>query len=176
MANILIVYGSSDGQTGKVAEFLGERFRGCGHDVDLLNGKRLPRNFDISRYAAVIVAASVRRTKYQRNITNFARRYRGQLEAVPSAFVSVSMAEAKGGFQQAWLDWFVNQSGWKPAHFASFAGALMYRKYNFITRFLMKKISQKVGLTTDTSKNHEYTDWDNVGRFANEFAEYLGSE
>jgi len=174
MTNILIVYGSGEGQTAKVCEFTAERLRGRGHQVTVLPGKRLPRDFNIDQYGALIVAASVRMMKYQDYIVDFARTYHTQLDTLPSAFISVSMSEAGGHFQQQWLDKFVEECGWKPARFASFAGALMYRKYNFFTRWTMKKISKKTGFTTDTSKNHEFTDWDKVGHFADEFAIALG--
>lgn len=178
MSRILIVFGSGEGQTAKVAEFLANRLGERNHQVDVVKGNRIPKGFDINTYDALIVAASVRMMKFQQYIVNFARKYRTRLKTVPSAFVSVSMSEAHpdsatGGFQQEWLDKFVSETGWKPATFASFAGALMYRKYNFITRFLMKKIALKSGLTTDTTRNHEFTDWDAVGRFADEFANSL---
>ncbi len=180
MAKILIIFGSGEGQTAKVAETIGKRIRGRGHDVDVFNGKSIPRGFDVEQYAAIIVAASVRKQKYQRYIVNFAKKYRARLDSVPSAFVSVSMAAArssdpKSGILKVWLDQFITKTGWNPAHFASFAGALMYRKYNFFIRFTMKKISQKSGLPTDTSRNHEFTDWDAVGHFADEFADTLAN-
>lgn len=179
MTNVLIVYGSGEGQTAKVAEFTAEHIRGRGHQVTVLKGKRLPRDFAIDQYGAVIVAASVRKSKYQRYIVRFVKKYYARLDSVPSAFVSVSMAavrigDPKGSILQQWLGRFINETSWNPAHYASFAGALMYRKYNFITRIVMKKIAQKSGLTTDTSRNHEFTDWDAVGRFADEFADALG--
>lgn len=178
MSRILIVFGSGEGQTAKVAQFLADRLRERNHQVDVVKGNRLPKGFDINAYDALIVAASVRMMKFQKYIMEFARKYQSSLETVPSAFVSISMSEAHpdspaGGFQQEWLDRFVNDTGWKPATFASFAGALMYRRYNFITRFVMKKIAERSGLTTDTSSNHEFTDWDAVGRFADEFADSL---
>ena len=173
MAKVLIVYGSGEGQTEKVADFIGERLRKQKHDVDVLRGKHLPKEFDIEHYGAIIVAASVRMMKYQHSIVDFARKYHARLDAVPSAFVSVSMSEASDGFQQEWLDHFIKDTGWKPARFASFAGALMYQEYDFATRLVMKQISKKSGLTTDTSKNHEFTDWEAVGRFAEEFAAAL---
>jgi menaquinone-dependent protoporphyrinogen oxidase len=178
MSSILIVFGSGEGQTAKVAEFLADRLRDLNHKVDVVKGNRLPKGFDINAYDALIIAASVRMMKFQNYIVDFTRKYCSRLKTVPSAFVSISMSEAHpdshaGGFQQEWLDKFVNETGWKPATFASFAGALMYRKYNFITRFVMKKIAQKSGLTTDTTRNHEFTDWEAVGRFADEFADSL---
>ncbi len=173
MQKILIIFGSEEGQTEKVAEFIANRLRKHNHEVDVYKGNRLPKTFSINSYNAIIVAGSVHKLKYQKYIVEFASKYHAALDSVPSAFVSVSMAEAQGGFQQEWFDNFIDDTGWKPKKFASFAGALMYRKYNFIVRSLIKKFAEKGGLNTDTSRNHEYTDWEAVARFADEFGNSL---
>ena len=49
------------------------------------------------------------------------------------------------------------------------AGAIMYRKYGFLKRFFMKLIASGAGGNTDTSKNYEYTDWDEVEHFTTGF-------
>ena len=66
---------------------------------------------------------------------------------------------------QRMIDTFVRETGWRPAHVLSVAGALMYRQYNFVIRFLMQRIARKAGAPTDTSRNHEFTDWLAVDRF-----------
>ena len=178
MLRILIVFGSEEGQTAKVAEFIATRLRDRKYQVDVERGNRLPKNFDINAYDAIVVAGSVHMMKYQKYIVSFAKKFREHLDAVPSAFISISMAEAhkndpERGYKKEWLDNFINETGWKPAKFGSFAGALRYRDYNIIIRSVMKKIAGEGGLNTDTSRNHEYTDWDALGRFTDEFADSL---
>jgi len=41
-----------------------------------------------------------------------------------------------------------------------------YTPYGLITRFIMKMISKREGASTDTTRDHEYTDWDRVAHFA----------
>ena len=50
------------------------------------------------------------------------------------------------------------------------AGALLYRQYRPAIRLLMRIISMMAGGSTDTSRDHEYTDWKAVSRFADEIA------
>jgi menaquinone-dependent protoporphyrinogen oxidase len=59
-----------------------------------------------------------------------------------------------------------------------FGGALVYRQYGFFKRLMMKKIvsDKPGGLSTDTSRDHEYTDWDQVARFAEDFLKRLVAE
>ena len=76
---------------------------------------------------------------------------------------------------QAYVENFEQETGWTPAQIGLFGGALLYRKYGFLKRLMMKKIvSSKPGnLSTDTSRDHEYTDWDQVRRFAEDFLQRL---
>jgi menaquinone-dependent protoporphyrinogen oxidase len=53
---------------------------------------------------------------------------------------------------------------------AHFAGALLYTRYGFFKRWIMKKIVRDKGSPDlDTSRDYVYTDWDGVKRFAEEF-------
>ncbi|MHB1864511.1 MAG: hypothetical protein ACYCVL_16310 [Gemmatimonadaceae bacterium] len=56
---------------------------------------------------------------------------------------------------------------------ASFAGTIAFTKYNFALRGIMTRISRKEGHSTDTSRDHEHTDWTQVTRFAEQFAEAI---
>ena len=57
------------------------------------------------------------------------------------------------------LDDFVADTGWQPAFVKPVAGALMYSRYNLLIRFVMKRIARQAGASTDTSRDHEFTDW-----------------
>jgi menaquinone-dependent protoporphyrinogen oxidase len=64
---------------------------------------------------------------------------------------------------------FTGALGWQPPLTASFAGALKYTQYSWLKRELMKHIAKKEGGATDTSQDHEYTDWNHVRDFAQRF-------
>ena len=57
------------------------------------------------------------------------------------------------------VDLFLADTGWHPSKVHAAAGALMYSKYNFLIRFIMRCIARKEGTSADTSKDHEFTDW-----------------
>ena len=44
------------------------------------------------------------------------------------------------------------------------AGALVYSRYNWLTRWMMRRIARKEGGDTDTARDYEYTDWDALRR------------
>ena len=50
-----------------------------------------------------------------------------------------------------------------------FASTLRYTQYGFIKRHLMKKIPKDMdSADTDASRDYEYTNWNDVRRFAEE--------
>jgi menaquinone-dependent protoporphyrinogen oxidase len=173
MSRILIAYGTSEGQTAKIADHLAEVIRQQGHDVFPMNierGAPAPAG-----YAAVIVGASVHKGKHQRWVVDYVRRNRPALEHLPSAFFSVSLAiqdgTEKGRLEaEGYVETFVKETGWYPEQVGLFAGALVYTKYNFLLRWVMRRIARSRGnRDLDTGRDYVYTDFDAVQRFAAEF-------
>jgi len=173
MSRILVLYGTSEGQTAKVARFLADALRETGAAADVADaGADWP---DARRYDAVIVAASIHAGGYQRAVKRWVRAHAGVLNEKPTAFVSVCLAvlqrEAKVHQElSAIVDEFVRSTGWRPSTTKYVAGALAYSRYNWFTRLAMVRIARKAGGDTDTSRDHEYTDWADVRAFAAAFA------
>jgi len=172
MARILIVFGTTDGQTGKIARTLGARLCTSGHDVEVLNAADSAPS--PAKYDAVVVAASVRAGGYQRSVTRWVREHLRELDGKPAAFVSVCLGvlqqEPKVRQElQRILDKFSTTTGWHPAETKIVGGALKYTTYNFLERWVMKRIVAKAGGDTDTSRDYEYTDWADLQRFADRF-------
>ena len=61
---------------------------------------------------------------------------------------------------------FIDATGLDPEMVGLFAGALAYTRYGWLKRAVMKRIVASEGGNTDTSRDHEYTDWDAVDDFA----------
>jgi menaquinone-dependent protoporphyrinogen oxidase len=181
MFRILIVYGTSEGQTARIAEYLADVIRGNGHvayPVDL----RRSHPPGIDDYDAVIVGSSVYMGKHQKYVTDFIRQHRPALEGLPSAFFSVSLAAHENTAAATreiagYLKQFVQVTGWCPRKVAVFAGALRYTQYSLIKRWIMKSIARNKGsFDLDTSRDYEYTDWESVRRFAEEFLAMVPAE
>jgi len=172
MSRILVLYGTTEGQTAKVAGVIGDTLRTGGIATDVINARAdwpSPRDYD-----AVIVAASVHGGGYQRAVRRWVRAHAQTLNQKPTAFVSVCL----GVLQQdpkvaheltAIVDRFRTATGWRPAIVKQVAGALPYSRYNWFTRWAMVRIVRKAGGDVDTSRDYEYTDWADVRAFAEEF-------
>jgi len=174
--NIVIVYGTTEGQTRTIAERLADGLRAHGFVVDVDDARTARPAF--TAYDAVIVGASVHMGKHDKQVVRRVRENRTTLESLPSAFFSVSLAaHGDDGEAQRYVEEFQKETGWRPARVATFAGALRYTAYGFVKRHLMRRIAHtKPGdLGVDFSRDYDYTDWDAVDRFAEEVAAELAS-
>jgi len=174
--NIINLYGSLEGQTAKIADYITQLLRKKGINVTTLALDRLPKYFTLEKYDAAVIGAPIHMGNYPRYVKKFVSQNHDQLNSMTSAFYSVCMAihSQNTNSRQAaavYIDKFIQQSHWQPQLTATFAGAVKYTQYNVITRFIMKRISQKEGGSTDTSVDHEYTDWESVTRFIENFLE-----
>lgn len=102
----------------------------------------------------------------------------GFLQRVPSAFFSVSLSAISSATQERQAagylaEKFVQELGWQPDRTEIIGGAVPYTRYGFLKRLVMKMIMKKHGSDTDTSRDYEYTDWDAVTRFAEDFLNTL---
>jgi menaquinone-dependent protoporphyrinogen oxidase len=174
MATVLVVYASHDGQTRKIAEWVATVIRARGHLVELLDAAQASQDRDLSRFRAVLIGSPIRTQGYLQPVVRFIQSHRAALDALPTLFFSVGLAvvsKAHDGRAQTMrvVEKLVAETGWRPGRVELVAGALLYTRYNFLVRFVMRRISRKEGGDTDTSRDYEYTDWSAVERFTVEF-------
>ncbi len=179
MSRILVLYGTTDGQTAKIAGAVGNALRMQGSDVDVVQAGRDAPAPD--GYAGIIVAASLHGGRYQRPVRIWASRYAQKLNERPTAFLSVCLAvlQQEPKVQRellAMIGRFLRGTGWRPTLTKPVAGALLYSRYNPFKRWVMKRIVKKGGGDTDTSRDYEYTDWDDLRAFAGEFGSLVQDE
>jgi menaquinone-dependent protoporphyrinogen oxidase len=178
--NILILYGSIEGQTEKIAYRISQIARHKDHQVTVSSCEQLISNNSIDDYEAVIIGGSIHMGKYPKSIKRFVVTHCDWLNTIPTAFFTVCMAIQSTNITSReeavrYGTKFTAQTGWKPKLVQTFAGAVKYTRYNFITKMIMKLITRREGGSTDTSRDHEYTDWESVDRFAEEFLLMIGN-
>jgi menaquinone-dependent protoporphyrinogen oxidase len=176
---IAIIYATREGQTRRIVEHLANAFRARDVQVQISNAKEEPDPI-LDGYDALVVAGSVHIGQHERELIGFVKRHREILERTPTAFISVSLSQAgvedsrRTSAQRAQatknvagvLETFYRKTGWHPRWTQTVAGALLYTHYNFLVRFIMKRISKQEGGSVDTSRDHEYTDWPTIDRLA----------
>jgi menaquinone-dependent protoporphyrinogen oxidase len=176
MRRLLIVYGSTEGQTEKISGFLADEFRRFGLIVDVVRAGSV--SVGATAYDAVLVAASVHAGGFQRNVVRWVRLNADALPHRPAAFLAVCLGILESGEKarrdlDAAVRRFASRTGWTPPRVKFAAGALKYREYGWLKRMVMRRIAARAGGDTDTSRDHEYTDWADLRAFAREFADAL---
>lgn len=169
---VLIVYGTTEGQTRKICEFCKAELEAQKHIVtlyDATNHPVMPEGFD-----AVIIAASMHMEKYQSSIKNYILKYKYELNETHSAFISVSLTAASDD-ETSWTelrsitDHFLHGMGWKPALVEYTAGALLFTEYDFFKKFIMRQITRKATGQPVNGSDVEYTDWTKLKLFLKNF-------
>jgi len=176
MPRILIVFGTTDGHTARIASAIDDAVRDAGGAASVFRAtSQAP---DPTGYDAVIVAASVHRGRFQKPVAAWVLAHAQQLNAMPTAFVSVSLGilqkdPAVQAEVAAIVTRFLDGTGWRPTARLGVAGALLYSHYWWLTRLVMRRIALKAGGDTDTTRDYVYTDWAGLRHFVDGFARRL---
>ena len=169
--NYLIAYGTTEGQTKKIAEFCKERLSEACHEVSLQACNRQMKGVDVGTYEKVILASSVHQKSHHPMFTDFVIAHREQLEKVPTLLLSVSLSVAfQNGQEEArkYVSDFLEHTGFAPTRLALIAGALRFDQYDhymseIVTHVVLKDHENITG-------DQEFTDWEDLGREIEAFA------
>ncbi len=171
--HVLIIFGTVEGHTRKVARTLSSTVQSLGHQATVFDAGDLG-DVDLDIADAVIVCAPVHMGAYPTAISHWLKTKAERLAGLPGAFVSVSLAAASPFPEEhAEIHDITNalfaQTGWKPMMVHQAAGALKYPQYDFLKRLLMKHIAYREGGPTDVTTDHEFTNWNALAAFAESF-------
>src|SRR6266571_2444474 len=147
MARVLILYGTTDGHTRKIATALREALVDEGVYAFISDARYGTETVVAEDYDGVIVAASIHAGGFQRPVTRWVRKQAAELNRMPTAFLAVCL------------------------------GILEKRSETRRTLDeIMRRIVAKAGGDTDTTRDFEYTNWTDVRVFAQAFGRSLERE
>jgi menaquinone-dependent protoporphyrinogen oxidase len=184
MKAVIVFYATREGHTRGIADAIARGLARCELQTSIVDLGR-PTSEDLDRYDAVVLASPVHMGRYAPEAVAFVKAHRSELDRMTTAFVSVTLSEAgveRPGttpeehakfvaYVKSVNERFFKQTGWHPARVKNVAGALAYTRYNFLIRLVMKGIARRSGGSTDTSRDHDYTDWVALDRFVGALAE-----
>lgn len=167
---VLVALHSSHGQTEKIGAHVADRLRGRGASTDLHEVQTAPSP---AEYDVVVLGDSIHLSRHSRELLSYLRRHAVALKATPSALFQVSITSIDtdrehAATAQKMVRQLLHDTDFAPDAIAMFAGSLAYTRYNWATRHMVRAIAQKSGLDTDSTRDHEYTDWAAVDLFADE--------
>lgn len=87
---LLIVYGTTEGHTRKVAEHMADYAKGLGHVAAALDSSSLTSFLDSSWFDAIIVGGPVHQGHHQSGLREFVLSNKDLLEQLSSAFFSLA--------------------------------------------------------------------------------------
>jgi menaquinone-dependent protoporphyrinogen oxidase len=174
MANILILYSTTDGQTLKICKHLQRLLETTNHRVTLQSVDEQP-DIDIAPFDKVVVGARIRYGKHTPQVFEFARTHRQALDARPNAFFTVNVVarkpEKNAPDTNPYMKKFLALSQWQPKALAVFAGRIDYQRYRFWDRQMIRFIMWVTKGPTDPHTDVEFTDWAKVDAFGRRIAE-----
>ena len=170
MSGSLIIYSSTDGQTKIICEKI-KNFSKNNESVKLISLEEA-NDFNLQSYENIIIGASIRYGKHNKNLYKFISSNKETLEKKRSAFFSVNVVARKPEKNtpetNPYMKKFLKISNWKPDKLGVFAGKVNYPNYGFFDKYIIRLIMFITKGPTDTSKSFEFTDWSKVEDFARE--------
>lgn len=168
MANILIIFSTTDGHTKEICQRLKPVIEEQKHQVTL---KSIDDTFnvDLNAFDKIVIGASIRYGKHSKQVYEFINKNEQTLASKPNAFFSVNVVARKPNKNtpetNPYLKKFLKHISWHPKELAVFAGKVDYPKYTFWERLMIQLIMLMTKGPTDPKSTTEFTDWKQVEHF-----------
>lgn len=167
---VLVVFHSVDGQTERIAERIASRLTATGATTRVFPAKRAPEptGFDM-----VVLGDSIHLGRHSGSLLHYASQHGAALDKTSTALFQVSLTSAMRDHEhrhlaEQYVATFLDEVSLAPQVVGMFPGRLAYTRVNWLKRWSLRAMAWRAGLPTDTSSDHEFTDWDDVDSFAAE--------
>ena len=166
----LIIYSSTDGHTKKICETIKENLP-SGNKFKLISLDEA-LYFNLENCEKIIIGASIRYGRHNKKVLDFIIKNKNILDLKKTAFFSVNVVARKEEKStpetNPYVLNFLKKTNWKPNKLSVFAGKVDYPNYNFINKIVIRFIMMITKGPTDINNSYEFTDWENVRKFAKE--------
>ena len=166
----LIIYSTTDGQTKKICEMIKENLP-SGNKFQLISLDEA-LHFNLEKCEKIIIGASIRYGRHNKKVIDFIIKNKNILNLKKTAFFSVNVVARKKEKStpetNPYVLKFLKKTNWKPNKLSVFAGKVDYPNYNFINKIVIRLIMMITKGPTDINNSYEFTNWENVKKFAKE--------
>lgn len=160
--NVLIIYGTIEGQTGKIAQFVSDRVREAGGRPVLFNTEDRTGDVTMADADKIILAGSVHERRYPKPFEVFLSGHRKAIAQRPTLLLSVSLSAAfedRLDEAQDYADEMKLRTDLEPTSEMLVAGAIRTESYDYYASQVLRHIVLRGDETVPVEKNHEFTDW-----------------
>lgn len=168
---VLIVYGTVEGHTGKIAQFVEQKAQAMGHDVVMVDTVRRRAEVALDDVDRVVLAASVHERRHPQEFEVFVTALRDQLNKRKTLMLSVSLSAAfDNGMEEAqdYLTEMKMRTDFTPDAEMLVAGAVKTGSYDYFESQIVRHVVLNDRDYDPGQGDHEFTDW-------NALEETLGS-
>ena len=170
----LIIYSSIDGHTKKICETIKENLP-SGNKFKLISLDEA-LYFNLENCEKIIIGASIRYGRHNKKVLDFIIKNKNILDLKKTAFFSVNVVARKEEKStpetNPYVLSFLKKTNWKPNKLSVFAGKVDYPNYNFINKIVIRFIMMITKGPTDINNSYEFTNWENVRKFAKELEKF----
>ena len=171
MANILILYSTTDGHTLTICKRLQQTIEQAGNRVSLLALDDAGAT-ELESFDKIVLGASIRYGKHRPQVFEFIKANLPVIDRKPNAFFTVNIVARKPAKScpetNPYMRKFLAQTPWRPGKLAVFAGRLDYPRYGFFDRQMIRFIMLLTLGPTDPATVVEFTDWQRVEEFGSQ--------
>ncbi len=169
----LIIFSTVDNHTKKISHYI-SNFLDSKESIDVVN-LEIVNKYNLMDYNRIIIGASIRYGKFRKNLYEFISENKIYLDKKVSCFFGVNLVarkkEKNSPETNPYIIKFLKKTNWHPNLVGVFAGSLEYSKYKISDKFIIKFIMWITDGPTDTSKDYEFTNWDDVKNFSKKICE-----
>lgn len=174
MANVLVLYSTTDGHTKKICQKIQSVLEQHEHKVKLFSIDDVLQ-VDLMQFDKIVIGASIRYGKHNKKVIEFVKRNKNILQNKPGAFFSVNVVARKPDKNlpdtNPYMRKFLKQSPWHPDEVAVFAGKIDYQKYRLADRLIIRLIMYITNGPTDPETVADFTNWQQVEEFGRTVSE-----
>jgi menaquinone-dependent protoporphyrinogen oxidase len=184
MQTIAIIVSSDCGHTKRIADYMANQLDRHEYEVEIFSLSTRPAltSAELVKFDRVIIGCSVYLGDFPQVLVDWIWDRHDLLNSMPCGLFTVSLNAADPRpkareVDDKVLNNFMQQTSIKPRFVASMGGALEYTQYGFFKRCVLQGVSAAAGGPTDTSRDFDLTNWNDVERFVQAFhAQDMSSE
>ncbi|MBA4179483.1 MAG: hypothetical protein C0506_02745 [Anaerolinea sp.] len=169
---IAIICHSCEGDAAAAAEHIASRARASGVPADVFECDQAPAR--LRHYSGLIVGGSIHFGRHHKELEQFVRARKKDLDHVPNGFFSVGLPaathdRARRARALDAVSHLIAETGWHPDIVSLVGGAGPDTRYGFIKRRLPKKPGAGPAGPTAPREAQRYADWEALDRFTDDF-------
>ncbi|MGI9401400.1 MAG: flavodoxin domain-containing protein [Rhizobiaceae bacterium] len=169
---VYIIYATTEGHTGKVVDFVSNLLSERGIEVSSHDTAGKQERSGISEFDKVIVAGSVHSGRHQEALEMFVFANKDELNALPTLFLSVSMAAAFDDSisdAERYVSEFKDSTKWLPSQYLLVAGAIDHTDYGYFEEAALQYGDLADHAFAEMKEDKVFTDWDALSNKVNRF-------